>query len=157
MSNEPHITCIKTSFSDIFKQNPLYHTRLILYLQQYQALGDHATHCLKFFIVNSPTIPIITQKHVEAILYLVNKGRQWCPKDRDKQELKNLLWPFVEEYLLLLNADYVGMEHDQQPINFLSQTIFTNLKVNVQEHFVQMVNRYINHRVGKCLIQRSLQ
>ncbi|TPX49605.1 hypothetical protein SeMB42_g02555 [Synchytrium endobioticum] len=41
------------------------------------------------------------------------------------------------------------MDADQQPINYLATSIMTNLKVNVQEHFMQMLLKYINLRMDK--------
>lgn len=145
-------TVVKAPFHDIFQiRDPVLHERLAVYLQRYHALGEHATHALKRFVIQSDPPPLITKEHIEAILYLLNKGEIWQPRSPTKIVIRSTLIPHVEQYRALLGLPLMGMDVDQQPINFLTASIFTNLKVNIEQHFVQMLFRYINHRLGKFL------
>ena len=83
--------------------------------------------------------PLITKEHIEAILYLLNKGEIWQPRSPTKIVIRSTLIPHVEQYRALLGLPLIGMDVDQQPINFLTTSIFTNLKVNIEQHFVQML------------------
>jgi hypothetical protein len=39
------------------------------------------------------------------------------------------------------------LRNEQQSINYLKASMFTNLKIDVQQHFMQMLLRYINLRL----------
>ncbi|TPX43164.1 hypothetical protein SeMB42_g04832 [Synchytrium endobioticum] len=67
------ISCNKTSLSKDLLGGTTYHRRLLDYIAKPHKLADHATHALKLYVLRcSP--PSITEKHVEALLYLLNKG-----------------------------------------------------------------------------------
>ncbi|TPX51363.1 hypothetical protein SeLEV6574_g00338 [Synchytrium endobioticum] len=71
------------------------------------------------------------------MLYLLNKGSSWRPRAADKLALRQELEPVVKAYCRLTRFEPLHMDADQQPINYLATSIMTNLKVNVQEHFMQ--------------------
>ncbi|TPX45065.1 hypothetical protein SeMB42_g04122 [Synchytrium endobioticum] len=51
--------------------------------------------------------------------------------------LRQELEPVVKAYCRLTRFEPLHMDADHQPINYLATSIVTNLKVNVQEHFMQ--------------------
>jgi len=144
-----HRTVVKGPFDDIFRNDPALRQRLYLYLNRWQSLAEHATHAIKRFVLHSDPIPVLTKEHVEAALYLLNKGEEWRPRSRSKIAIRALMIQPMQEYRDLMDLPFIGLPIDQQPINFLSASIYTNLEVNVQEHFKQMLLRYINLRLGK--------
>lgn len=141
--------CNKTSYTDGVLENPLYEERIKSLIRKCHDLGSHATHCLKRFVIRSQPVPVLTLHHVEAILYLLNKGRDWNPQNPEKIAIRRLLLDHVEEYRQLLGLELIALPHDQQSINFLAKSIFTNIEVNIKEHYMQMFLRYINLRLGK--------
>ncbi|KAI8819989.1 uncharacterized protein EV422DRAFT_94556 [Fimicolochytrium jonesii] len=60
------------------------------------------------------------------------------------QELR----PWVQDYCDVHGFAPIRMRNCQQTAAYTAQSILTNLKVNVQEHFMQMLLRYINERIG---------
>ncbi|KAJ3036018.1 hypothetical protein HDV00_003153 [Rhizophlyctis rosea] len=79
---------------------------------------------------------------------MLNKGSIWKPRTGDKLAIKNEIAPFLQPYLTLRQLQPMKMDHDQQPINYLAKSIFANVKTNVQEHYMQMLLRFINLRIG---------
>ncbi|KAI8824436.1 uncharacterized protein EV422DRAFT_320470 [Fimicolochytrium jonesii] len=60
------------------------------------------------------------------------------------QELR----PRVQDYCDVHGFAPIRMRNCQQTAAYTATSIFTNLKVNVQEHFIQMLLRYVNERLG---------
>ncbi|KND02296.1 uncharacterized protein SPPG_02771 [Spizellomyces punctatus DAOM BR117] len=137
-------TCNKTSFAKAFLPN--YHQRLLDYIAIIHQLADHASHALKFYILSAPTFPTVNEDTIEAILYLLNKGEAWQPKTDAKKALRKCLLPYICQYCRI-GFVHPNLRGEQQSINYLTASMMTNLKVNVQEHFMQMLLRYINLRL----------
>lgn len=128
--------CNKTSFSKVFIGTPEMHQRLQSYLQKVHLLSSHATHALKYFVLASPQYPVITRTHVEAILYLVNKGLHWTPRSEERQLIRNNLCPYVQSYMDIVQMQHVNLDNDCATVEYLSKSIITNLETNVKCHFV---------------------
>jgi hypothetical protein len=141
-------SCNKTSLDKVLLNSDLYRSRLMEYIRQVHALAEHGTHALKLYLLRNPSPVPITEQHVEACLYLLNKGSEWKPRSAAKQALKAQLLPHIDFYCEVAGFQHVRLSHDQQTINYLTTSIVTNLTVNVQEHFIKMVLRYINLRMG---------
>lgn len=146
---DSHRTVVKGPFDDIFRNDPVLRQNIHIYLRRYHSLAEHATHAIKRFVLHSDPIPVLTKEYVEAVLYLLNKGEEWRPRSESKLSIRATLIPAVQQYREQIGLPLIRMPIDQQPINFLSASIYTNMDVNVQEHFTQMLLRYINLRLGK--------
>ncbi|KAJ3213248.1 hypothetical protein HK099_007506 [Clydaea vesicula] len=92
-------------------------------------------------------IPFITEEHVEVVLYLLNKGTAWRPQSQQKLRLKELLLPYVVQHCEITEFQYPVSQKEQQSINYLKASMITSIKINVQEHFMKMLLRYINFRM----------
>ncbi|KND00087.1 uncharacterized protein SPPG_04428 [Spizellomyces punctatus DAOM BR117] len=86
-------TCNKTSFAKAFLPNETYRQRLLDYIAIIHQLADHASHALKFYILSAPSVPMVDQDTIEAILYLLNKGEAWQPRTDAKKGQKQQLPP----------------------------------------------------------------
>ncbi|KNC97948.1 uncharacterized protein SPPG_09423 [Spizellomyces punctatus DAOM BR117] len=140
-------TCNKTSFAKAFLPNETYRQRLLDYIAIIHQLADHASHALKFYILSAPTFPTVNEDTIEAILYLLNKGEAWHPRKEAKKAWRDCLLPYVQRYCQIVGFVHPNLRGEQQSVNYLTASMMTNLKVNVQEHFMQMLLRYINLRL----------
>ncbi|TPX64341.1 hypothetical protein SpCBS45565_g05968 [Spizellomyces sp. 'palustris'] len=140
-------TCNKTAFAKAFLPNTTYQQRVCQYISTIHQLADHASHALKFHVLSMPSFPIVNEETIEAILYLLNKGEVWHPKTEGKKVLRECLLPYVQQYCDIVGFVHPNLRGEQQSINYLKASMFTNLKVNIQEHFMQMLLRYINLRM----------
>ncbi|KNC98043.1 uncharacterized protein SPPG_09380 [Spizellomyces punctatus DAOM BR117] len=134
-------TCNKTSFAKAFLPN--YHQRLLDYITIIHQLTNHASHALKFYILSAPTFTV-NEETIEAILYLLNKGEAWHPRKEAKKAWRDCLLPYVQWYCQIIGFAHPNLQGEQQSVNYLTASMMMNLKVNVQEHFMQMLLQYIN-------------
>jgi len=152
--------CNKTSFTSVFNPSPalrdLYVHRLHLFRKANHTLARHATLFLKYYILKYHSThafyPLITKDHFYAILYLLNKLDAWNPKATGKQDfaaLRRDLLPYIRSYVRLVGFTPPRLPCDQQPIHYMTRSLNTNLTVNVSEHFMTMLLRYINLRLGE--------
>ncbi|KND02088.1 uncharacterized protein SPPG_02589 [Spizellomyces punctatus DAOM BR117] len=139
-------TCNKTSFAKAFLPNDIYRQWLLDYIAIIHQLADHASHALKFYILSAPTFTV-NEETIEAILYLLNKGEAWHPRKEAKKAWRDCLLPYVQRYCHIISFVHPNLQKEQQSINYLTASMMTNLKVNVQEHFMQMLLWYINLRL----------
>ncbi|KND04747.1 uncharacterized protein SPPG_00452 [Spizellomyces punctatus DAOM BR117] len=139
-------SCNKTSFAKAFLPNGTYRQRLLDYIAIIHQLADHASHALKFYILSAPTFTV-NEETIEAILYLLNKGEAWHPRKEAKKAWRDCLLPYVQRYCQIVGFVHPNLRGEQQSVNYLTASMMANLKVNVQEHFMQMLLRYINLRL----------
>ncbi|KNC96297.1 uncharacterized protein SPPG_09538 [Spizellomyces punctatus DAOM BR117] len=137
-------TCNKTSFAKAFLPN--YCQRLLDYITIIHQLADHASHALKFYILSAPTFTV-NEETIKVILYLLNKGEAWHPRKEAKKAWRDCLLPYVQWYCQVVGFVHPNLRGKQQSVNYLTASMMTNLTVNVQEHFMQMLLRYINLRL----------
>ena len=150
--------CNKTSLLSAFRPaealRDLYQKRILNYISTIDVLAQHATLFLKFYLLNT-SFPIVSKNDYYAILYLLNKGSLWNPKDVGKQNfatLKTTYETHVQDYVELVGFTRPNIRCEQQGINYLSKSLNTNLTVNVKEHFVKNVLRYVNLRLGEFVL-----
>ena len=157
--------CNKTSLLSTFRPaealRDLYQERLLDYISTIDVLAQHATLFLKFYLLKT-SFPIVTKNDYYAILYLLNKGSLWNPKDVGKQNFATLKVTYathVQDYVDLVGFTRPNLRCEQQGINYLSKSLNANLTVNVKEHLIKNVLRYVNLRLGKfvLLIVRGVQ
>ncbi|KNC96371.1 hypothetical protein, variant [Spizellomyces punctatus DAOM BR117] len=139
-------TCNKTSFAKAFLPNETYRQRLLDYIAIIHQLASHASHALKFYTLSAPSFTV-NEETIEAILYLLNKGEAWHPRKEAKKAWRDCLLPYVQRYCQIVGFVHPNLRGEQQSVNYLTVSMMTNLKVNVQEHFMQMLLRYINLRL----------
>jgi len=149
----PRRSCNKTRLKTYLRtdhpSSDVYKTRLLNYITKPHRLAKHATEFIKFWFLSSANYPALTESHVEGVLYMLNKGSAWEPKAELKLAIKAEILPFIQPYQKIRKIQPINMDHDQQPINYLAKSIFANIKTNVQEHYMQMLLRFINLRVGE--------
>jgi|ERR1044071_4223850 hypothetical protein len=107
------------------------------YIQRVHDFAQHATHAIKYFILTHPEQTTLSEDHVEVILYLLNQ-KTYSPRNTRKRELKEILEPIVRQYQELISLPLFEIHPAQQTINFLVTSLFTNLVVNVQQHFMSV-------------------
>ena len=154
----PRRSCNKTLLKnalrkDLRQEDQIYIERLFSYIRKPHHLARHVTRCIKYWFLSyylaHGQYPNLTEEHVVTMLYLLNKDSKYNPTTDIKRELRTTFLPVVRRYRLLQRMELMNMEHDQQTINFLATSVFTNIKTNVQEHFMQMLLRFVNLRMGK--------
>ena len=143
----PRRSCNKTRLKTYLRtdhpSSALYKARLLDYVSKPHQLARYTTEFIKFWF------PGLTESHVEGMLYMLNKGSAWKPTSGVKLAIKAEILPFIRPYQTLRQLQPINMDHDQQPINYLAKSIFANVKTNVQEHYMQMLLRFINLRIGE--------
>ena len=149
-------TRLKTYLRTDFPESPVLIDRLFAYIQKPHRLALYTTEFLKFWFLAATDYPILTEEHGEGALYMINKGSAWSPKYESKRAVKAELDPFLQPYRAIRKIDFVNLEYDQQPVNYLAKGIFSNIKTNVQEHYMQMLLRFINLRLGKYVRLKDL-
>ena len=154
----PRHSCNKTLLKnalrkDLSEDDQIYLERLFSYIRKPHHLARHVTRCIKYWFLSDylahGQYPSLTEEHVVTMLYLLNKDSKYNPTTAIKREIRTVLLPVVRRYRLIQRLELMNMEHDQQTINFLATSVYTNIKTNVQEHFMQMLLRFINLRMGK--------
>ncbi|KAI8818635.1 uncharacterized protein EV422DRAFT_621805 [Fimicolochytrium jonesii] len=114
----------------IHNQNQAQRERLTTFIGNVHVLARHTTFFLKYYLADHPLrdFPDITNKHISVMFELLN------------------------------NPGYNGNPViAQETAAYTAMSIFTNLKVNVQEHFMQMFLRYVNERLGLKQVERHLR
>ena len=144
-------SCVKDSFSKCFRYDrehaSVYLERLNDLLTRVHAPGFTARTACKWFWPENPDTPMALEA-IEGILYLLNKGGTWRPRNVSKLAIKERFWPTVQTYQRLSEVDPVGLK--QQSIDYLAKSILINVTVNISVNFVQMMFRYINMTAKKA-------
>jgi len=146
---EDYYSCNKTSLRKILKDcdhKEEYLLNLKNYCSEMHHLAYLASHIFKLYILGNPNIAPIGPETYEAILHLLNKGDNWNPRSNVMKTWKSRLSLATEFYCLAEAYQHPQLMYMQCAFQHLSTSLFTNLKVNVQEHFVQMLLRYCNFR-----------
>ncbi|KAI8820126.1 uncharacterized protein EV422DRAFT_620523 [Fimicolochytrium jonesii] len=129
----------------IHNQNQAQRERLTTFIGNVHVLARHTTFFLKYYLADHPLhdFPDITDKHISVIFELLNN-----PGYNGNPVIAQELRPRVQEYCNVHGFDLIRMRNCQQTAAYTATSIFTNLKVNLQEHFMQMFLRYVNERLG---------
>ncbi|KAI8821315.1 uncharacterized protein EV422DRAFT_556722 [Fimicolochytrium jonesii] len=129
----------------IHNQNQAQRERLTTFIGNVHILARHTTFFLKYYLADHPLhdFPDITDKHISVMFELLNN-----PGYNGNPVIAQELRPWVQEYCDVHGFAPIRMRNCQQTAAYTAQSIFTNLKVNVQEHFMQMFLRYVNERLG---------
>ena len=141
--------CNKTSFSKAFQSkktlSSVYLKRLLNYIKTVHYIAKHTTKFLKYYILRGGRIAL-TKEHMYGIFHLINKADDWKPLDTS---IKAEFLPHIRSYCKLIKLRHPRVKHDQQSAHYLGDSIMTNLEVNVKCHFMKMLLRYINLRIGR--------
>ncbi|KAI8822539.1 uncharacterized protein EV422DRAFT_619011 [Fimicolochytrium jonesii] len=119
--------------------------RLTTFIGNVHILARHTSFFLKYYLADHPLhdFPDITDKHISVIFELLNN-----PGYNGNPVIAQQLHPWVQDYCDVHGFAPIRMRYCQQTAAYTATSIFTNLKVNVQEHFMQMFLRYVNERLG---------
>ncbi|KAI8823354.1 uncharacterized protein EV422DRAFT_611353 [Fimicolochytrium jonesii] len=119
--------------------------RLTTFIGNVHILARHTSFFLKYYLADHPLhdFPDITDKHISVIFELLNN-----PGYNGNPVIAQELHPWVQDYCDVHGFAPIRMRYCQQTAAYTATSIFTNLKVNVQEHFMQMFLRYVNERLG---------
>ncbi|KAI8819416.1 uncharacterized protein EV422DRAFT_621150 [Fimicolochytrium jonesii] len=135
----------KVSLHRIQNHNQVQRERLTTFIADVHVLARHTTFFIKYYLADHPLhdFPDITDKHISVIFELLNN-----PGYNGNPVIVQELRPRVQEYCNVHGFAPIRMRNSQQTAAYTATSIFTNLKVNVQEHFMQMFLRYVNERLG---------
>ncbi|KAI8826276.1 uncharacterized protein EV422DRAFT_601318 [Fimicolochytrium jonesii] len=109
----------KVSLYRIQNHNQVQRERLTTFIADVHILAPHTSFFLKYYLGYNAN-PVIAQE----------------------------LHPWVQDCCDVHGFAPIRMRYCQQTAAYTATSIFTNLKVNVQEHFMQMFLRYVNERLG---------
>ncbi|KAI8822878.1 uncharacterized protein EV422DRAFT_565736 [Fimicolochytrium jonesii] len=126
-------------------QNQVQRERLTTFIGNVHVLARHTTFFLKYYLADHPLhdFPDITDKHISVIFELLNN-----PGYNGNPVIAQELRPRVQDYCDVHGFAPIRMRNCQQTAAYTATCILTNLKVNVQEHFMQMFLRYVKERIG---------
>ncbi|KAI8821100.1 uncharacterized protein EV422DRAFT_619992 [Fimicolochytrium jonesii] len=119
--------------------------RLTTFVGNVHILARHTSFFLKYYLADHPLhdFPDITDKHISVIFELLNN-----PGYNGNPVIVQVLHPWVQDYCDVHGFAPIRMQYCHQTAAYTATSIFTNLKVNVQEHFMQIFLRYVNERLG---------
>ena len=86
---------------------------------------------------------------------MLNNGDAWKPKVQQKMDLKRDLFPLISDYASLAGFSFLGIINVQQSINYLKTALITNIATNISMHFVTMLLKFINLRVGTKELRKT--
>ncbi|KAI8826121.1 uncharacterized protein EV422DRAFT_617115 [Fimicolochytrium jonesii] len=135
----------KVSLHQIQNHNQVQRERLTTFIADVHVLARHTTFFIKYYLADHPLhdFPDITDKHISVMFELLNN-----PGYNGNPLIAQELRPWVQDYCNVQGFVPIRMRNCQQIAAYTATSILTNLKVNVQEHFMQMFLRYVNKRLG---------
>lgn len=144
---------IKTSFKSILK-HPLINTNKINdAVIKANKIVIHTLQFLKLFLIHyydnhNHTLPIINKELIKSTMKILcnekedKRGKPPKPEIKQlKEQLKNF---YMEHYLPYSQNDPLDYIHINTVLDYLTEDIITMYENNIQLHFVEYVERYVN-------------
>ncbi|KAI9089618.1 hypothetical protein DFS34DRAFT_639215 [Phlyctochytrium arcticum] len=129
---------------------PIYLQRLLSFIKTVHELASHTTQFLRFFYtqhLHDVSLEPPKAEDMYAIFQLLNKGNAYNPTAPEMVAIKNRYIDTIPIYSALANFHQPQMKDDQQPSHYVGKSIFTNLRVNIQQNYYKMLLRFLNRRL----------
>jgi hypothetical protein len=98
------------------------------HVMEMHRVSQHATLCLKFVLM-AEDVPECSELVIRAVLYSLNVGDDWRPRDTT---LKNCVLPLVKKYMELVSLQHFRIVNFGNPFAYLATSMLTNIIVNAR-------------------------
>ena len=144
---------IKTSLKSILKHPEINTTKINDVVIKSHKIVIHTLQFLKLYLLHhydthNQSLPIIDKKLINTTMKVIcgeketNKGR---PPNKDTVELKDKLTMFYKEhYQPYTQADKLDYTYMSNILAYLTEDIITMYENNIQLHYVDYVERFVN-------------
>jgi hypothetical protein len=158
--------CIKTSLKSVLK-HPELNTKIINdAVVKSNKIVIHTLQFLKLYLLdyyenNNQTLPIISKEIINNSMKVVcgeKTEKRGKPPNKETIEMKDKLTTFYNQHYLPLTQndpiDYAGLN---TTLDYLKEDVITMYENNIQLHYVEYVERYVNVVWKKKLIVNKIR
>jgi len=144
---------IKTSLKSILKHPEINATKINDVVIKAHKIVIHTLQFLKLYLLHhydthNQTLPIIDTKLINTIMKVicgVKEEKRGRPPNKDTVELKEKLTMFYNEhYKPLVQDDKLDYTYMSNVLAYLTEDIITMYENNIQFHYVDYVERFVN-------------
>jgi hypothetical protein len=157
---------IKTSLKSVLK-HPELNTKIINYaVVKSNKIVIHTLQFLKLYLLdyyenNNQTLPIVSKELINNSMKVVcgeKTEKRGKPPNKETIEMKDKLITFYNQHYLPLTQndpiDYAGLN---TTLDYLKEDVITMYENNIQLHYVEYVERYVNVVWKKKLIVNKIR
>ena len=157
---------IKTSLKSILKHTDINTTKINNAVIRSNKIVIHTLHYLKLYMLdyyekNNHSLPIISKEFINNIMKVVcgeKEEKRGKPPKKETLELKEKLTIFYKEhYLPLIQDDHIDYAGLNTVLDYLKEDVITMYENNIQLHYVEYVERYVNVVWKKKLITEKIR
>jgi hypothetical protein len=157
---------IKTSLKSILKHSEINTTKINDVVIKADKIVIHTLQFLKLYLLhhydtNQQSLPTIDKKLVNTVMKVIcgvkeeNRGR---PPNKDTIELKETFTMFYNEhYKPLVQDDKLDYTYMNNVLEYLTKDIITMYENNIQLHYVDYVERFVNVVWKKKMITEKIR
>ena len=144
---------IKTSLKSILKHPEINTTKINDVVIKAHKIVIHTLQFLKLYLLhhydtNNHTLPLIDNKFINTVMKVIcgeKEEKRGRPPNHDTVELKyNLIMFYIEHYKLLVQDDKLDYTYMNNILEYLAKDIVTMYENNIQLHYVDYVERFVN-------------
>ena len=157
---------IKTSLKSILKRPEINTAKINDVVIKAHKIVIHTLQFLKLYLLhhydeNHQTLPIIDKKLVNTVMKVmcgVNEEKRGRPPNKDTIELKDKLTVFYNEhYKPYTQDDKLDYTYMSNVLAYLTEDIITMYENNIQLHYVDYVERFVNVVWKKKIITEKIR
>ena len=157
---------IKTSLKSILKHIDINTTKINNAVIRANKIVIHTLHYLKLYLLdyyekNNHSLPIISKEFINNTMKIVcgeKEEKRGKPPKKETLELKEKLTTFYKEhYLPLIQDDPIDYAGLNTVLDYLKEDVMTMYENNIQLHYVEYVERYVNVVWKKKLITEKIR
>ena len=157
---------IKTSLKSILKRPEINTTKINDVVIKAHKIVIHTLQFLKLYLLhhydeNHQTLPIIDKKLVNTVMKVmcgVKEEKRGRPPNKDTVELKDKLTVFYNEhYKPYTQDDKLDYTYMSNVLAYLTEDIITMYENNIQLHYVDYVERFVNVVWKKKIITEKIR
>jgi hypothetical protein len=157
---------IKTSLKSILKHTDINTTKINNAVIRANKIVIHTLHYLKLYLLdyyekNNHSLPIISKEFINNTMKVVcgeKEEKRGKPPKKETLELKEKLTIFYKEhYLPLIQDDHIDYAGLNTVLDYLKEDVITMYENNIQLHYVEYVERYVNVVWKKKLITEKIR
>ena len=157
---------VKTSLNSILKRPEINTTKINDVVIKAHKIVIHTLQFLKLYLLhnydaNHQTLPIIDKKLINTVMKVmcgVNEEKRGRPPNKDTVELKDKLIVFYNEhYKPYTQDDKLDYTYMSNLLAYLSEDIITMYENNIQLHYVDYVERFVNVVWKKKIITEKIR
>ena len=157
---------VKTSLKSILKNPEINTSKINDCVMKAHKIVIHTLQFMKLYILhhydtNNHTLPIIDKKLVNTIMKVIcgeKEEKRGRPPNKETIELKNKLTLFYDEHYKPTtqndNLDYTYMSN---VLSYLTEDVITMYENNIQLHYVEYVERFVNVVWKKKMITEKIR